>query len=42
LLWDSREHDNDEPFFLIFGTDNALNWMSEHLDWSSDGTFKGN
>ena len=38
LLHDSGQGDNDR--LLIFGTDETLQWLTDHRHWLGDGTFK--
>lgn len=39
LLFDSRVRYSNEPVFLIFASDRALNLLGECKNWSIDGTF---
>jgi hypothetical protein len=31
LLWDSRAHEPEEPYFFIFATDIGLEWLSTYI-----------
>uniref|UniRef100_A0A914IH04 FLYWCH-type domain-containing protein n=1 Tax=Globodera rostochiensis TaxID=31243 RepID=A0A914IH04_GLORO len=40
LMWDSREHELEEPIFFIFASEKGLEWLRVFSHWAGDGTFK--